>query len=227
VSLAAQFSAGGVVPVITIQDDRDAVPLADALIAGGLPCIEVTFRTDAAVASIRRLRESQRPLVIAAGTVLTIQQADAAVDAGAQVIISPGFNPAVVEHCIAKGVLVVPGVATPSEIEQALARGLTLLKFFPSEPLGGVPYLNALAGPYGRVRFVPTGGVNPSNLASYIALPNVAAVGGTWLARPEAIGAGDFALIEQLAREARRIVDDTRARLGSPAGSSRDAGAAR
>lgn len=213
----AKLTAYGVVPVVAIEDARHAVPLGEALVAAGLPCIEVTLRTEAALDAIRLLAKAELPICLAAGTVLTREQADAATGAGASIVVAPGFNPTVVDHCLARGLPVVPGVATPSEVEQGLARGLKTLKLFPAEVLGGVAYLRALAGPYQNVRFMPTGGVGPGNLADYLALGNVAAVGGTWLARADALRAGDFASIESLAAAAREIAERHGRTAGTPA----------
>ncbi len=196
----------GVIPVVTVASSDDAIPIADALIRGGLPCAEITFRTDAAAAAIERIRAHAPGMFLAAGTVLTPVQVDRAVDAGAQLIVAPGFNSAVVDHCRKRAIPVMPGVATPSEVEQAYAQGLKVLKFFPAGALGGVTWLKALAGPYPMISFVPTGGVNPANLADYLALSNVAAVGGTWLVKPDLVAARDFATIERLALEATAIV---------------------
>jgi 2-dehydro-3-deoxyphosphogluconate aldolase/(4S)-4-hydroxy-2-oxoglutarate aldolase len=206
----ARLSALGVVPVVTLDRIADAVPVAEALVAGGLSCIEITFRTEAAAASIRRIRDEVPEIVLLAGTVLSVEQVNAAVAAGAEVIVAPGLNHAVVERSLERGVPIVPGIATPTELEMALGQGLRVVKFFPAEPLGGIPYLKALAGPYPGVGFVPTGGVNPGNLAEYLGLENVVAVGGTWLVRPETVENRDFARITALAAEAMAIVREIR-----------------
>ena len=155
-----------------------------------------------------------------AGTVLTVDQADAAIAAGAMFIVTPGFNPAVVDHCLSQGMPITPGIVTPSEIEQALARDLRLVKFFPAGAMGGVPYLRAVTGPYPMMRFVPTGGVTIENLADYLAVPTVAACGGTWLCRPDALARGDFAGIEHLAREAVAVVHGVREAQAAAAGAA-------
>ncbi|MEE8441037.1 MAG: bifunctional 4-hydroxy-2-oxoglutarate aldolase/2-dehydro-3-deoxy-phosphogluconate aldolase [Spirochaetia bacterium] len=191
-----------VVPVITIESGDQAVDLADALVAGNLPLMEITFRSDAAAEAIRRVRAERPGMIVGAGTVLTIGQVDAALEAGAQFIVAPGFNPTVVDHCIAAKVPIAPGVATPSEIEWALERGLDLLKFFPSEQNGGVNYLKAISAPYRGVRFMPTGGITAENLQSYLSLPSVVACGGTWMVKLSLIQAGDFGAVTRLAREA-------------------------
>jgi 2-dehydro-3-deoxyphosphogluconate aldolase/(4S)-4-hydroxy-2-oxoglutarate aldolase len=196
----------GVVPVIAIDRADDAVPLARALLAGGIGCAEITFRTAAAAEAIRRLTGEVREMLAGAGTVLTVQQAEQAVLAGAQYIVSPGFDAAVVEWCQEHHVPVLPGVATPTEINMALARGVKILKFFPAEEFGGVRMLKALYGPYPEVRFIPTGGIRAHNLAEYLALPNVAACGGSWMATSRMIAGGQFEEIARLSIEARAIV---------------------
>jgi len=192
-------------PVIAIERAEDAGPLADALVAGGLPVAEVTFRTAAGPRTLRAMADRGDVLPIA-GTVLTTDQASEAVDAGARLIVTPGTNPRVVEHALGLGVPVCPGVCTPSEVAAALALGLTTLKFFPAEAFGGVATLKALGGPYPTVRFLPTGGVSPENLASYLALPSVVACGGSWMVKPSLYAAGDFAPVEAAVREAVALV---------------------
>ena len=196
----------GVVPVIAIDRADDAVPLARALLAGGIGCAEITFRTAAAAEAIRRLTGEVREMLAGAGTVLTVQQAEQAALAGAQYIVSPGFDAAVVDWCQEHHVPVLPGVATPTEINMALARGVKILKFFPAEEFGGVRMLKALYGPYPEVRFIPTGGIRAHNLAEYLALPNVAACGGSWMATSRMIAEGQFEEIARLSTEARAIV---------------------
>lgn len=209
-SLEDNLCALGVVPVVALDRVEDALPLVDALAAGGLACAEITFRTAAAAAAIALVREHRPEILIGAGTILTTDQADAAIGAGASFLVAPGFNPVVVEHSLAHGIPIIPGVCTPSEIEQALARDLHLVKLFPAGPVGGVPYLKALAGPYPMVRYVPTGGITIANLAEYLAVPQVVACGGTWLARADMIRAGNFDAIAQLARDAVEVVRDAR-----------------
>lgn len=188
-------------PVIALERVDDAAPLADALVAGGLPIAEVTFRTSAAAESLR-LMADRGDLLPIAGTVLTKAQASAAVDAGAKMIVSPGTNPAVVEHGLKLGVPVCPGVCTPTDIETALSLGLTTLKFFPAGAYGGVATLKALSGPYPMVKFLPTGGVSPENLSEYLGLKSVVACGGSWMVAPKLYAGGDFAPVEAAAREA-------------------------
>jgi 2-dehydro-3-deoxyphosphogluconate aldolase / (4S)-4-hydroxy-2-oxoglutarate aldolase len=200
----------GVVPVIKIDDVAHAIPLAEALIAGDMPVAEITFRTGAAAPSIRDISRKFPNMLVGAGTVLTVSQAQQAVDAGARYIVSPGFSPSVAEWCLQQQVPVLPGVATPTEIIAALDAGLTVLKFFPTEELGGVRMLKALASPFSAVKFVPTGGVTPASLPDYLRLPNVLAVGGTWMVKSDLISASRFDEITRLALEARGIVKQLR-----------------
>lgn len=200
----------GVVPVITIDRPQDAVPLARALLNGGIGCAEITFRTASAEEAIQRISGECQEMLVGAGTVLTVQQAEQAIRAGAQYIVAPGFDAAVVDWCQEHGVPVLPGVATPTEINMALARGVKLLKFFPSEEIGGVRMLKALHAPYQEVQFIPTGGIKAHNLAEYLALPNVVACGGSWMATGSMISEGKFDEITRLSREARAIVHRAR-----------------
>ncbi len=192
----------GIVPVIKLEKAEWALPLAEALIAGRLPVAEVTFRTKAAAEAIRLIRKNHPSILLGAGTVLTTEQVEAAIEAGAAFAVTPGFNPRIVDFCIARGLPVIPGINSPSQVEQGLERGLTLLKFFPAEASGGVKMLKSLHGPYGEASFVPTGGVELSNLESYLALPFVAAVGGSWMVKEELIFGGKFAEIAELCRAA-------------------------
>jgi 2-dehydro-3-deoxyphosphogluconate aldolase/(4S)-4-hydroxy-2-oxoglutarate aldolase len=200
----------GVVPVIAIERSEDAVELGKALLAGGLPCAEITFRTAAAEEAIRQISSSLPEIIVGAGTVLTVDQADRAVSAGAQFIVSPGFNQKVVDWCLQNEIPVTPGVVTPTEIDMALDRELKILKFFPAEAMGGIATLKAIAAPYGGVKFIPTGGINPKNLADYLSLPAVHACGGSWLVKSTLISAGEFAEITRLAEEALAIVRQVR-----------------
>jgi 2-dehydro-3-deoxyphosphogluconate aldolase/(4S)-4-hydroxy-2-oxoglutarate aldolase len=202
----ATLSRVGLVPVITIESPHDAVPLARALLDGGIGCAEVTFRTPAAAEAIAGISSACRELLVGAGTVLTVEQAEQATRAGAQYVVAPGLDPAVVDWCQERNVPVLPGVVTPTEISMALAKGLDLLKFFPAEAMGGVRTLQALSAPFAGVRFIPTGGITAANLPQYLALPNVAACGGSWMAREDMISAGKFAEITRLSRQARDIV---------------------
>ena len=204
----------GLVPVITIDSPQDAVPLAAALLAGGIGCAEITFRTSSAAHAIDGIRASCPDLLVGAGTVLTVPQAQHAAHAGAQFIVTPGFEPSVVDWCLEQDLPVIPGVATPTEVSMALTRGLGLLKFFPAEAMGGVPMLEALHAPFARTRFVPTGGITAANLARYLALPNVAACGGSWMAQRGMIAAGRFQEITRLSQQARAIVGQVRGESG-------------
>ncbi|UCC86981.1 MAG: bifunctional 4-hydroxy-2-oxoglutarate aldolase/2-dehydro-3-deoxy-phosphogluconate aldolase [Anaerolineales bacterium] len=200
----------GVVPVVKIERAEDAVSLGSALLAGGLPCAEITFRTAAAEEAIRRISSNLPDIVLGAGTVLSVDQAERAASAGAGFIVSPGFNPKVVDWCLARQIPVTPGVATPTEIEMALDKGLTVLKFFPAEAMGGLKTLKAIAAPYGGVKFIPTGGISLANLANYLAHPSVHCCGGSWLAEASLISAGKFDEITQLAQEAVSVVRQVR-----------------
>ena len=197
-----EISKIGIVPVIALHDAQSAVPLAQALIKGGLPCAEVTFRTDAAEESIRQMSQHCPDMLVGAGTILTPQQADRAVAAGAKFLVSPGLNEEVVKHCQKIGVPIIPGVATPSEVEKALSLGLTTLKFFPAEAAGGLPMIKAMCAPYSQVKFMPTGGINAKNLNSYLSFKKVIACGGSWMVSQELIKSGNFAEITRLSKEA-------------------------
>lgn len=201
-----KLSLAGLVPVIKVDQAQDAVPLCKALAEGGLPVAEITFRTAAAEEAIRLVHEALPEVLLGAGTVLSTEQADRAMTAGAGYIVSPGFNPTVVQHCLDKGYPVLPGVSSPSEIEQALSLGVKTVKFFPAEALGGVGMIKALAAPYGELRFVPTGGINEGNLVDYLALPQVVACGGSWMVPSAAIKQGDWARITELTRKAVQLM---------------------
>lgn len=196
--------------MVKIEDAGCAGQLADALTAGGLPCAEITFRTGAAGEAIQSIARSHPDLLLGAGTVLTVEQAKKAVAAGATFIVSPGFDPKLVCWCAKNDIPILPGVATATEILMALDKGLTILKYFPAEALGGVRMLDALGSVFSGVKFVPTGGVSASNLAAYLQSPTVYAVGGTWIATAKAISAGAFADITRLAAEAVAIVRSQR-----------------
>ena len=200
----------GIVPVVVINDAKDAKPLAEALIKGGLPCAEVTFRTDAAEESIRIISENFPEMLVGAGTVLTTEQVDRAVAAGAKFIVAPGLNPVVVEYCVKKGIPVVPGTATPSEMEQAMSFGLDVVKFFPAENNGGLSMIKAVAAPYVGLRFMPTGGINAENVRDYLKYDRILCCGGSWMVKGDLIKAGDFAKIEAVTREGAAIVKEIR-----------------
>lgn len=197
-----QLQLLGIVPVIAIDKAEHAVPLAQALVDGGLPCAEVTFRTSAAEASIAAIAKAHADMALGAGTVLTKEQVDRALGAGAKYIVAPGLNPDVVEYCLKKGVPVTPGVATPSDVERALSLGLDVVKFFPAEAAGGVDFLKAISAPYQGLKFIPTGGIDEKNLLSYLRLPSVLACGGSWMVKQDLIANGQFDAIRDLTKTA-------------------------
>lgn len=197
-----QFQKIGIIPVVVIDDAKDAVPLAKALCEGGLPVAEVTFRTDAAEEAIRLMAEAFPDMLVGAGTVLTTEQVDRAVAAGSKFIVSPGLNPKVVKYCQEKNVPITPGTAKPTDIEMALELGLDVVKFFPAEQNGGLPMIKAMAAPYTKVKFMPTGGISPKNLKSYLDFDKIIACGGSWMVPKDLVAAGDFEAIKNLTREA-------------------------
>lgn len=192
----------GIIPVVKIDDAEKAVPLAMALHKGGLPCVEITFRTSQAADAIKRITEAMPDMLVGAGTVLTTEQVDKAMQAGAKFIVSPGLNPEVVKHCISRQIPITPGCANPSDIEVALSLGLEVVKFFPAEALGGVKLIKALAAPYTGIKFIPTGGINEKNLNDYLSCSSVLACGGSWMVNEAMINAGEFDKITALTRDA-------------------------
>ena len=208
--IAEKFQKLGVVPVVVLEDTKDAVPLAKALVEGGLPCAEVTFRTEAAEESIRLMTEQFPEMLVGAGTVLTREQVDAAVAAGAKFIVSPGFDPEIVDYCLSKEIPVYPGCITPSEVAQAVKRGLKVVKFFPAEQFGGVATIKALAAPYVGVKFMPTGGVSAKNLESYLSCDKIVACGGSWMVKGDLVKEGKFDEIKALVEEAVSLVAEIR-----------------
>lgn len=192
----------GLIPAVTIDREQDAVPLAKALNDGGLPACEITYRTSAAPAAIRAIRKAYPDMLVGAGTVLTPAQADSAKDAGAEFVVAPGCNPTVIRRCKEIGLAILPGCASPSDIETALELGIDTVKFFPAEAMGGVATLKALAGPYGNVRFLPTGGVDENNLLTYLNFKKVIACGGSFMVKKDVIEAGDFAKVTELTQNA-------------------------
>ena len=192
----------GIVPVVKLDSPDQAVPLGKALIAGGIPVAEITFRTNAAEESIKRLAAELPELLVGAGTVTTTDQAKRAIDAGAGFIVSPGLNPSVVKFCTGKNIAVTPGVNSPSQIEQGLELGLSVLKFFPAEQSGGLEMLKAFAGPYGKVKYIPTGGISSKNIADYLSFDKVLAVGRSWMVKPELLSAGKYDEVTRLCKEA-------------------------
>ena len=197
-----------IIPVVAIHNAKDAGPLAEALIKGGLPCAEITFRTEAALAAIQ-VTAKMNDMLVGAGTVLKVDQAKAAVDAGARFIVSPGFNPKVVEYCVKNEIPVTPGLCTPTDIEMALDFDLKVVKFFPAEAFGGLKTLKAMSAPYHMMKFIPTGGVNVNNLREYLAFPKVLACGGSWMVKADLISAARFAEITELTAEAVNVAAQT------------------
>ena len=194
----------GVIPVVAVVTVDEGLRLCEALLAGGLPAAEITFRTAAAEGTIREVSQRFPEMTVGAGTVLTVADLDRAADAGATFAVAPGCNPVVMSHAVDCGFAFAPGVCTPSDVERAVDCGVKTLKFFPAEASGGLPMLKALIGPYGHLglSFCPTGGITPANMRDYLALPQVSVVGGTWLAKKELLAAGDWGQITALAREA-------------------------
>lgn len=205
-----QFGKIGIIPVVVLDDAKDAEPLGRALMEGGLPCAEVTFRTAAAEESIRIMSEKFPDMLVGAGTVLTTEQVDRAVAAGAKFIVSPGINPKVVEYCVKKGIPVTPGTCNPSNVETALEFGLDVVKFFPAEPAGGLNYIKAIAAPYTGVKFMPTGGINAENVKEYLKYDRIVACGGSWMVKGDLIKSGNFEKIKELTAEAAAIVKEIR-----------------
>lgn len=196
----------GIIPVVKIEKAEDALPLGRALIDGDLPIAEITFRTSAAEESIKTLTRGLPDLLVGAGTVLTIEQARKAVSAGAKFIVSPGFNPRVVDYCIENGIPVTPGINNPTQIEMALERGIEVAKYFPAEASGGLPLLKSMSAPYTGIKFIPTGGINLDNLTSYLSNKKVHACGGSWMVKADLISSGNFADITRLTKEAVSIM---------------------
>jgi 2-dehydro-3-deoxyphosphogluconate aldolase/(4S)-4-hydroxy-2-oxoglutarate aldolase len=194
----------GIVPVIRIDDAEKAVPLARALVAGDIPCAEITFRTKEGEEAIRRVGRECPEILLGAGTVLTTDQVDRAIGAGARFIVSPGFNPKVVAYCVKRGIPITPGCSSPSDMEQALEAGLEAVKFFPAESAGGLPYIKAVAAPYPGLKFMPTGGINADNIGTYLSYEKILACGGSWMADPSLVNDGRFDEITRRCREAQR-----------------------
>lgn len=194
-----------IVPVVVIDDEAQAEPLAEALIKGGLPCAEVTFRTEAAAGAIKKMKAKYPELLVGAGTVLTREQVDRAVEAGAEFIVSPGFNPDTVKYALEKGIPFTPGTQTPGEMEQAMALGLDFVKFFPAEPSGGIKMIKAVAAAYTKLSFMPTGGISADNVKEYLDYDRIVACGGSWMVKKDLINAGKYDEIEKLVREAAEL----------------------
>lgn len=208
--IAEKIEKMAIIPVIKLQNAANAEPLAEALLEAGLPAAEITFRTDAAAESISIISKKFPQMLTGAGTVLTIDQVKASVDSGAQFVVSPGFNPTVVDYCVDKGVPIYPGVNNPTGIEMALERGLDILKFFPAEASGGVKMVNAMSAPYGKVRFMATGGINLNNVISYLESPYIAACGGSWMVSGNLIDSGSFEEIKKLSKSAVELINNWR-----------------
>ena len=209
-TVAEKIAGFGVVPVVVLEDVKDAAPLAKALVEGGLPCAEVTFRTAAAEESIRVMTTEYPDMFVGAGTVLTIEQVDRAVAAGAKFIVSPGFDPEIVDYCLEKEIPVFPGCITPSEVALAVKRGLKVVKFFPAEQFGGVATIKAMAAPYVGLKFMPTGGVSAKNLESYLSCDKIIACGGSWMVKGDLVKAGKFDEIKTLTEEAVKLAASIR-----------------
>ncbi len=204
-NITEQIQNLAVVPVVVLEDAESALPLAKALCEGGLPCAEVTFRTKAAEKSIEIMTEAFPDMLVGAGTVLTTEQIDQAVKAGAKFIVSPGFDPEIVDYCISKNIPVFPGCITPSEVAQAVKRGLKVIKFFPAEQFGGIAAIKALAAPYTDIKFMPTGGIGPGNLENYLLNDKIIACGGSWMVKGNLIKEGKFDDIRLLTAEAVKL----------------------
>ena len=205
-----RIAACGVVPVVVLEDAKDAKPLAEALVEGGLPVAEVTFRTAAAEESIRIMAEAYPDMLVGAGTVLSTEQVDRAIDSGAKFIVSPGLNPMVVDYCVKKNIPITPGTQTPSEMELAMSFGLSVVKFFPAEPAGGLAMIKAVAAPYTTLSFMPTGGIKESNVREYLEYDRIVACGGSWMVKKDMISAGRFDEIREMVRNAAAIVKEIR-----------------
>ncbi len=200
----------GVVPVVVLDDVKDAVATAKALLAGGVDVMEITFRTAAAADSIKAVAENCPDMLVGAGTVITLEQCKQAVECGAKFIVSPGFDEEVVRWCVERSVPITPGCVTPSEIMAAMKLGLTVVKFFPAGVYGGLSAMKALSGPFGGIKFIPTGGVNSHNIGEFIAAPFIHAVGGSWVCPKADIAAGNFERITELCKQARTAIQEVR-----------------
>ena len=212
-AIEKQFEELGVVPVVVLENKEDAVPLAEALVQGGLPCAEITFRTEAAAESIRLMSEKYPDMLVGAGTVLTTEQVDLAVKCGAKFIVSPGFDPEIVDYCLGKNIPIFPGCISPSEVAQAVKRGLKVVKFFPAEQAGGIAMIKAMAAPYHNIRFMPTGGINTGNLKDYLSCDKILCCGGSWMVKGDMIRNGEFEKIRVLVKEAKELADAIRCKF--------------
>lgn len=205
-----ELGSYGVVPVVVINNVEDALPLAEALCKGGLKCAEVTFRTEAAEGAIKAMTDAYPDMIVGAGTVLTTEQVDRAIKAGAKFIVSPGFDPEIVDYCLENDIVVVPGCMTPSEVAQGVKRGLEVLKFFPAENAGGIGMLKAMSAPYTSVKFMPTGGISAKNLADYLTFSKIVCCGGSWMVKADLINNKEYDKITELTKEAVELVASIR-----------------
>jgi 2-dehydro-3-deoxyphosphogluconate aldolase/(4S)-4-hydroxy-2-oxoglutarate aldolase len=209
-----RIGVAGIVPVVVIDHAADAEPLGAALLDAGLEAVEVTFRTPAAAAAVERMAKAFPSMIVGAGTVVEVGTAEAAIDNGARFVVSPALDAKVVRHCLGRGVTVIPGALTPTEIAAAAGLGLDVVKLFPAEPAGGTAYLEAVSAPFGRMKFFPTGGISEKNLAAWLRLPSVLACGGSWMVKRELIAGGKFGEITRLGKAALEIVAATRSGTG-------------
>jgi 2-dehydro-3-deoxyphosphogluconate aldolase/(4S)-4-hydroxy-2-oxoglutarate aldolase len=200
--LLMKISNIGIVPVVTLDKPQQAAPLAKAIYAGGIDCAEITFRTVAAEESIKIISKEIPEMFIGAGTVLTVEQVDKAIGAGAKFIVTPGLNPKIVKYCLDKGVIIIPGCVTPSDIETAIEFGLEVVKFFPAEAAGGIDMIKAMSAPYAAIKFIPTGGIDIKNLNTYLSFNKVIACGGSWMVNKDLIASGNYEIVTKLSKEA-------------------------
>lgn len=205
-----KISEVGILPVVVLDDAKDAKDLAKALIEGGLPCAEVTFRTAAAEESIRVISEAYPEMLVGAGTVLSVDQVKKAVAAGAKFIVSPGFDEEVVKYCLDNNIPVTPGVCTPSDVQNGYKMGLDVLKFFPAEPSGGLSMIKAIAAPYTMMKFIPTGGINENNMEDYLKYDRILAIGGSWMVKSSLVKSGEFDKIREMSKTAVARVKEIR-----------------
>lgn len=205
-----KISEVGILPVVVLDDAKDAKDLAKALIEGGLPCAEVTFRTAAAEKSIRVISEAYPEMLVGAGTVLSVDQVKKAVAAGAKFIVSPGFDEEVVKYCLDNNISVTPGVCTPSDVQKGYKMGLDVLKFFPAEPSGGLSMIKAIAAPYTMMKFIPTGGINENNMEDYLKYNRILAIGGSWMVKSSLVKNGEFEKIKEMSKTAVARVKEIR-----------------
>lgn len=204
----------GIIPVVVIEEEGDAVWLSDAICEGGLPCVEVTFRTEAGAAAVHMIRKRHPEMTVGAGTVLTVRQAECAAAAGAQFVVSPGFDSEIIDYCVGRYIPVIPGAVTPGEMQYAVKAGLKVVKFFPAELSGGIPMIKAAAEVFSELSFMPTGGLNPENIRGYLGCDKVFACGGSWMVKKEYIKTGNYERIRMLTKEAADIVREMRRENG-------------